>query len=173
MEESLIFDGKRFITTAEAGKYLSCTSDYIASFCRAGELVCKRVGKSWFVEEDSLLEFKEKKELEKKEKKNRLKETRKAEYQNRKESSFDLDEEIETITKHQLPQTPSSKLSDNNLQQIQSIVSEPSFVSNVSKSPIKTIPSSFSKIPTALFIASIFDDTCSAVADCSSLAAAT
>ncbi|MSU56311.1 MAG: hypothetical protein EXS51_03325, partial [Candidatus Taylorbacteria bacterium] len=58
MASPLLFDGKKFISSSEASKATGFASDYIGQLCRGGKLVCRRVGKSWFVEEDSILLYK-------------------------------------------------------------------------------------------------------------------
>src|SRR3989344_1594350 len=58
MVTSLLFDGKKFISSGEASKGANFAPDYIGQLCRGGKLVCRRVGKAWFVEEESLLSYK-------------------------------------------------------------------------------------------------------------------
>jgi len=58
MSEPLTFEGKRFLSSAEAAKVVGYSPDYIGQLCRGGKLVSKRVGKSWFVEESSMRSYK-------------------------------------------------------------------------------------------------------------------
>ena len=57
MTPQIIFDGKKFLTSREASRVSGYASDYIGQLCRGGKLSCRRVGKSWFVEEDSLIAY--------------------------------------------------------------------------------------------------------------------
>src|SRR3989344_3486135 len=61
------FNEKESISSAVAGKILGYTPDYIGKLCREGELVCKRVGRDWYVDASSVEAFRRKVE-EKKEK---------------------------------------------------------------------------------------------------------
>ncbi|PCI28012.1 hypothetical protein COB55_04685, partial [Candidatus Wolfebacteria bacterium] len=54
MGEELNLGGKRYISSKRAAQITSYTSDYIGQLCRAGKLECTRVGRSWFVSEDSM-----------------------------------------------------------------------------------------------------------------------
>jgi len=58
MNSPLILDGKKFITSRQAAKKTGYASDYIGQLCRSGKLSCRRIGKGWFVEEDSLHSYK-------------------------------------------------------------------------------------------------------------------
>lgn len=54
MQGELISDGKKYISASRASKLCGYNSDYIGQLCRKGALDCKMVGRSWFVEEESL-----------------------------------------------------------------------------------------------------------------------
>src|SRR3989338_4271777 len=58
MNTEIALDGKNFVSTSEASRLSEFAPDYIGQLCRAGKLVCRRVGKSWFVEKESLLSYK-------------------------------------------------------------------------------------------------------------------
>ena len=48
---------KNFVSTKEAGKLSGYTSDYLARLARSGKISARRVGHTWFVEEESLKHF--------------------------------------------------------------------------------------------------------------------
>ncbi|MFC1733618.1 helix-turn-helix domain-containing protein, partial [candidate division KSB1 bacterium] len=186
MEEDLIFDGKKYVTTAEAGERLNYTSYYITSFCRAGDLSCKKIGKAWLVEEDSLLEFKKNRETEKEDKNNQLKEVRKAEYERKNKPKPEKVEEDNIV--YELPQTnfqhvqqvvPPSVLKEEAVEEIKEVKNpyeekpkeelntirdavypRATFVSETPKLPTEapstSLVSPFVKIPATLLIASMF-----------------
>lgn len=54
MGSELIFEGKKYISASRAGSITGYNSDYIGQLCRKGLLDCRRVGRSWFVSEESL-----------------------------------------------------------------------------------------------------------------------
>lgn len=54
MNGELIFDGKKYISARRASEVCGYSSDYIGQLCRKGSLDCRMVGRSWFVEENSL-----------------------------------------------------------------------------------------------------------------------
>ncbi|MEK7087997.1 MAG: hypothetical protein AAB891_01815, partial [Patescibacteria group bacterium] len=58
MASDLNFDGKRFLPSGEASRVSGYSTDYIGQLCRSGKLVCRRVGRGWFVEEGALLSYK-------------------------------------------------------------------------------------------------------------------
>ncbi len=49
-----VFDGKKYISTSRAAKTAGYSADYISQLCRKGVLESRKVGKSWFVSEESL-----------------------------------------------------------------------------------------------------------------------
>lgn|GEM_PF-1686353 len=59
MKDSLILEGKTYISARRASKIMSYAQDYIGQLCRAGKLDCKMVGRSWFVTEESLIAHRE------------------------------------------------------------------------------------------------------------------
>ena len=57
MNSDLYFEGKKFISARRAAETSGYSTDYIGQLCRAGNLKCKMVGRSWFVLESSLAEY--------------------------------------------------------------------------------------------------------------------
>ncbi len=80
MSKHLTFNNQIYFSSQEAGKTAGYTSDYVAKLCREGNLTCERVGRSWFVEENSLKEFVIAREHEKAARLQQLSEQRKSEY---------------------------------------------------------------------------------------------
>ena len=54
MNHNYIFQGKNYISAKRASKISDYSSDYIGQLCRAGKLICQKVGHGWFVTEESL-----------------------------------------------------------------------------------------------------------------------
>lgn len=59
MKDSLILEGKIYISARRAAKIINYAQDYVGQLCRTGKLECKMVGRSWFVTEESLLAHRE------------------------------------------------------------------------------------------------------------------
>ncbi|MFA7216953.1 MAG: helix-turn-helix domain-containing protein, partial [Candidatus Paceibacterota bacterium] len=57
MSSDLFFDNKKYISAKEASILTSYTKDYIGQLCRSGKLDCKRIGRTWYVCEKSVLEY--------------------------------------------------------------------------------------------------------------------
>jgi len=57
VSNEIYFDGSRFISAYDAARTVGVTRDYIGRLCRDGRIVGKRVGKLWYVEENSLNAF--------------------------------------------------------------------------------------------------------------------
>jgi hypothetical protein len=55
MVAGLKIEDKKFIRSKDASKLSGYAPDYIGQLCRGGKLECKRIGRSWFVEETSLV----------------------------------------------------------------------------------------------------------------------
>jgi hypothetical protein len=77
---TLLFHNKKYLSSKAAGELGGYTHDYIGKLCREGTLTCERVGRAWFVEEDSLRAFIITQEHNKAVLKDKLKESRKVEY---------------------------------------------------------------------------------------------
>lgn len=54
MGNEIFFEGKKYISAKRGSQICGYNSDYIGQLCRKGELECKRVGRGWFVTEESL-----------------------------------------------------------------------------------------------------------------------
>ncbi len=59
MKDTLILEGKNYISARRAAKIINYAQDYIGQLCRSEKLDCKMVGRSWFVTEESLLNHRE------------------------------------------------------------------------------------------------------------------
>lgn len=59
MKDSIILEGKIYISAKRAARIINYAQDYIGQLCRSGKLDCKMVGRSWFVTEESLLAHRE------------------------------------------------------------------------------------------------------------------
>jgi hypothetical protein len=58
MSESLIIEGKQYISSRRAAEIAGYSNDYVGQLCRAGKLVCRMIGRFWYVDEDSILRHK-------------------------------------------------------------------------------------------------------------------
>ncbi|NLE07597.1 MAG: hypothetical protein GX627_03240, partial [Parcubacteria group bacterium] len=58
MNKAIYFKGKKFISTSEASKLTGYTGDYIGQLCRAKKVSSKLMGRSWYVCENEILEYK-------------------------------------------------------------------------------------------------------------------
>jgi len=56
MQQDLIFDGKKYISSKRASQISAYSKDYIGQMCREGRIDGRIVGRSWYVEEKSLLD---------------------------------------------------------------------------------------------------------------------
>ena len=71
---------KNLLTTSEASALSGYNADYIGRLCRSGEIVGKRLGRSWLVEEMSLKRFIKEQEAQKSRRAKKLAEQRVNEY---------------------------------------------------------------------------------------------
>src|SRR3989344_1652521 len=55
MDKDLLFDGKRYISSGRAAKLVGYAPDYVGQLCRMNLLDCRMVGRSWYVNYDSIL----------------------------------------------------------------------------------------------------------------------
>ena len=53
-KDSLVIDGKTFISSRRASEIAVYSKDYVGQLCREGKLVCRRVNRLWWVDEDSI-----------------------------------------------------------------------------------------------------------------------
>ena len=59
MEESLIHNGKKFISSRQAASRTGYATDYIGQLCRAKKVESVLIGRTWYVDENSILKHKE------------------------------------------------------------------------------------------------------------------
>lgn len=59
MKDSIILQGKTYISARRAAKKINYAQDYVGQLCRAGKLDCTMIGRSWFVTEESLFAHRE------------------------------------------------------------------------------------------------------------------
>ncbi|TSC57281.1 MAG: cell wall surface anchored protein, partial [Parcubacteria group bacterium Greene0416_79] len=57
MSHEPFIEGKKFISASRAAEISGFVPDYIGQLCRGGKLICNRVGRSWFVSEESVLSY--------------------------------------------------------------------------------------------------------------------
>ncbi len=58
MNSELYFEGKKYISAKRASEITGYNSDYIGQLCRGFKIEARRVGRGWFMGEDSVLEHK-------------------------------------------------------------------------------------------------------------------
>ena len=58
MESPILFDGKEYISASRASKKIGYASDYIGQLCRAKKIPGRLIGRTWYVDLDSLVEHK-------------------------------------------------------------------------------------------------------------------
>ncbi len=54
MNQSLSFDGKTYISVSRASKKFGYTADYVGQLCRAGKIDARMIGRTWYVEWESI-----------------------------------------------------------------------------------------------------------------------
>jgi len=59
--ETVVLDGTQYIKASVAAKRFKYTSDYIGQLCRAKKIDARLVGRTWFVNPDSIIEHKDNK----------------------------------------------------------------------------------------------------------------
>ena len=57
MNDEIFFDGVRYVSAGQAASFLGITRDYVARLCKEAKLAGKRVGREWYVSNDSLRSF--------------------------------------------------------------------------------------------------------------------
>lgn len=90
MSDEIFFDGRRYISAQDAAVRSNFTRDYVARLCRDGRLVGRRVGKAWFVAEDSLNTFLIESGRSRTERSQKLTEERRREYESAHRSINDI-----------------------------------------------------------------------------------
>jgi len=53
-KDSLAIDGKIYLSSKRAAEIAGYSKDYVGQLCRSGKLVCRTVGRLWYVDEASL-----------------------------------------------------------------------------------------------------------------------
>ena len=86
-KDELFFEKKKYLSSKYAGKITGYTNDYIARLCRQGKMKGQVVGKTWYVEKDSLADFSIKNSKRKTKNREILSRERKTEYVNGPEKS--------------------------------------------------------------------------------------
>jgi len=64
--DEIDFGGEKYIASKKAAKMVSYTNDYVGQLCREGRVKCRRIGREWYVNENSLLEHKKNNQSKKK-----------------------------------------------------------------------------------------------------------
>lgn len=59
MNKDLLIDGKRYISASRASKKYGYTQDHIGALVRTNKILGKMMGRSWYVDPDSLLRYRE------------------------------------------------------------------------------------------------------------------
>ncbi len=57
MNSAIFFDNRKYISAKDASTLTGYSKDYIGQLCRGNKVDCKRIGKIWYVEENSLLNY--------------------------------------------------------------------------------------------------------------------
>src|SRR3989338_4064325 len=57
MNSDLFFDNKKYIPAKNASSLTGYSKDYIGQLCRHDKVLSKKIGKAWYVEEESLLAY--------------------------------------------------------------------------------------------------------------------
>ena len=55
MKDSVLLEGKIYISSRRAAEISHYTTDYVGQLCRSGKVDCRIVGRAWFVTEESIL----------------------------------------------------------------------------------------------------------------------
>ncbi len=58
MKDSFEIDGKIYISSRRAAEMSKYSNDYIGQLCRGGKVSARMIGRTWFVDQESLLEHK-------------------------------------------------------------------------------------------------------------------
>ena len=56
--ENLVFEGKKYVLSRVAARLTKYSNDYVGELCRAGKVKARQIGKLWYIEKESLLEYK-------------------------------------------------------------------------------------------------------------------
>lgn len=81
IKDELYFDNKKYLSSKYAGKISGYTNDYVARLCRTGRMKGRMVGRTWYVEKDSLTSFSIKNNQQKIKRSKELSNERRKEYE--------------------------------------------------------------------------------------------
>ena len=57
MNDSIYFNGHRYVSAADASRNSGLSRDYVSKLCRDEKLLARRIGKNWYVEDESFRTF--------------------------------------------------------------------------------------------------------------------
>src|SRR3989344_5429556 len=80
MSDEIFFDGNRYISAGEAASQADLTRDYLARLCKERKILGRRIGKQWYVNQDSLRSFILEQSFDREKRRQHLAESRKREY---------------------------------------------------------------------------------------------
>src|SRR3989344_381609 len=80
MNDDIFFEGIRYVSAGEAASQADLTRDYLARLCKEGKIIGRRIGKQWYVKEDSLQSFILEQSHDREIRRQKLAESRKQEY---------------------------------------------------------------------------------------------
>lgn len=112
MNSELLFEGKTYVSVSRASKKLGYTADYIGQLCRAGKIDAKFIGRTWYVEWNSLKNHKQ----NKKKRVRRTAEEIRREREGLTQTVYVMDEELpqtESTTNENLSDSDDKKLENN------------------------------------------------------------
>ena len=58
MGSDLFFENKKYIPAKDAASLTGYSKDYIGQLCRGNKVLAKRIGHTWYVSEESIIEYK-------------------------------------------------------------------------------------------------------------------
>ena len=58
MVSEIFFENKKYFSVKDASSLTGYSKDYIGQLCRSNKIISRRIGRVWYVEEDSLLNYK-------------------------------------------------------------------------------------------------------------------
>ncbi len=57
-DEKILIEGKEYISSGRAAKIVGYTKDYVGQLARDGKITAKRIGRNWYIKEDSITKHK-------------------------------------------------------------------------------------------------------------------
>ncbi|MBP6858716.1 MAG: hypothetical protein KBC33_02710, partial [Candidatus Pacebacteria bacterium] len=58
MKDSIIIEGREFISVGRAAEITKYTKDYVGQLCRGGKVAARMIGRTWFIDRESLSAYK-------------------------------------------------------------------------------------------------------------------